>query len=150
MPQWRSPEGKRRRAAYDKAYRAAHPPTGIRLQQKRARARRWRLQHPDRTREDSRRQWLAKTLKRLGLTRAQHEEMSRAQEDVCAGCLRPERRIQLGKTTPLCIDHCHQTGAVRGLLCHGCNSALGYVQDDPATLRRLAEYLERHEMAKTG
>lgn len=41
------------------------------------------------------------------------------------------------------VDHCHRTGLVRGVLCYGCNVALGMVKDSPATLRILAKYLER-------
>jgi len=41
------------------------------------------------------------------------------------------------------IDHDHRTGAVRGILCGNCNKALGYAHDHPATLRALADYLER-------
>jgi hypothetical protein len=44
---------------------------------------------------------------------------------------------------PWHIDHDHQTGRVRGLLCHSCNLALGYVKDDVSLLRRMVSYLER-------
>jgi len=40
-------------------------------------------------------------------------------------------------------DHCHSTGQFRGWLCNSCNCALGFAKDVPATLRALAEYLER-------
>jgi len=43
----------------------------------------------------------------------------------------------------LCVDHCHVTGRVRGLLCTGCNHAIGQVKDRPEVLRKLASYLER-------
>ena len=43
----------------------------------------------------------------------------------------------------LAIDHCHQTGLVRGLLCAGCNTALGLMRDNPSRLRSAADYLER-------
>lgn len=42
----------------------------------------------------------------------------------------------------LMVDHCHTTGAVRGLLCHNCNRALGLLQDDKAAIKRALEYLE--------
>jgi hypothetical protein len=41
------------------------------------------------------------------------------------------------------IDHCHDTGAVRGLLCPNCNSALGHARDDAVRLRALIDYLGR-------
>lgn len=40
------------------------------------------------------------------------------------------------------IDHDHNTGSVRGLLCNNCNMGLGYVADSPDLLEQLAQYLE--------
>lgn len=48
-----------------------------------------------------------------------------------------------GRTDKLCIDHCHATSNVRGVLCAWCNTVLGHAKDDPAVLRRAAEYLEK-------
>ena len=42
------------------------------------------------------------------------------------------------------IDHCHATGVVRGLLCHGCNVTLGNMKDDPEILLKAVEYLRSH------
>jgi hypothetical protein len=41
----------------------------------------------------------------------------------------------------MAIDHSHLTGRVRGLLCKDCNLILGWVQDDPARLRAMADYV---------
>jgi hypothetical protein len=43
----------------------------------------------------------------------------------------------------LAVDHCHETGQVRETLCHGCNSALGMLGEDPRRIRALAEYAEK-------
>jgi len=39
------------------------------------------------------------------------------------------------------IDHCHETGKIRGLLCHSCNLALGHIQDKVEKLEGLITYL---------
>ncbi|MFF1593111.1 endonuclease domain-containing protein [Streptomyces sp. NPDC058286] len=44
----------------------------------------------------------------------------------------------------LCVDHNHTTNAIRDLICTNCNHALGKAKEDPAILRAMAEYLERH------
>jgi hypothetical protein len=48
-----------------------------------------------------------------------------------------------GSTHRLCVDHDHETGRVRGILCHGCNVALGAVKDNIKTLQGLITWLER-------
>jgi hypothetical protein len=42
------------------------------------------------------------------------------------------------------IDHCHAAGHIRGLLCGNCNNGLGRFHDNPAVLRKAAEYIERN------
>lgn len=73
--------------------------------------------------------------RQFGLTPEQYQSLLTKQANVCAGCKRPSNRR-------LAVDHDHETGEVRGLLCHKCNYALGYVNDSPNLLRDLASYVE--------
>ena len=50
---------------------------------------------------------------------------------------------QPAKDTRLAVDHCHETGDVRGLLCAACNTALGLLKDDPDRIVKLLDYLTR-------
>ena len=55
-------------------------------------------------------------------------------EGRCEVCNRPIDK--------LCIDHCHSTNKVRGVLCNNCNTALGLVGDSKETLTKLIQWLE--------
>lgn len=59
--------------------------------------------------------------------------------DVCDLCDTKGRN----RRQEICVDHCHETGRVRGFLCHDCNIAIGKVGDDANLLRRMADYLEK-------
>lgn len=50
----------------------------------------------------------------------------------------------------LCIDHDHDTGELRGLLCSPCNSAIGQLHDDPELVRSALAYLEGGGTWTTG
>ncbi len=82
-------------------------------------------------------------LKKYNITEEQWTAIFISQNGLCAGCLKPETRIVNGTLARLCIDHCHKTGIVRGLLCWHCNLALGYLKDNAQTLRNLAQYIEK-------
>jgi hypothetical protein len=43
--------------------------------------------------------------------------------------------------TKKCIDHCHSTNKIRGVLCNNCNTALGLVGDNIDTLHKMIAYL---------
>ena len=88
--------------------------------------------NPDRTKNND--------LKRMyGITLEEHTKMFENQNGVCAIC----RKSGDGKWKKLCVDHCHTTGKVRGLLCKRCNIALGEVGDNIQTLQSMIEYLQK-------
>lgn len=76
----------------------------------------------------------AERLARYGLSAEDFDRMLVGQAGRCGGCGDP-------LLSPA-VDHDHATGAVRGLLCTGCNTALGSLRDDPVRILRLLAYLE--------
>ena len=52
-----------------------------------------------------------------------------------------------GKRGSFMVDHDHETGEVRGLLCHACNTAIGLLGDSPQRCRAAAEYLDTRPRA---
>lgn len=80
---------------------------------------------------------------KYGLTIDEYDAMAVAQDGRCAICHRVETKRNNGRTQPLSVDHDHETGAVRGLLCSRCNSMLAFFED--LELHAAAtEYLRRH------
>lgn len=82
-----------------------------------------------------------------GLSLDQYYELVGKHGNKCAICKLEETRKsrKLGNIARLCIDHCHKTLNVRGLLCHACNTALGKFKDDINLLKKAILYLEEHE-----
>lgn len=77
--------------------------------------------------------WRVQTL--YGLTKEEYDKL--AQQKNCAICSK-----LFGKDTPL-VDHNHHTGKVRGLLCRPCNSAIGFLHDNPQLCEAAAVYLRK-------
>lgn len=70
---------------------------------------------------------------RYGLTSDQYEALVDESGGLCAICRKTMGRV--------CVDHDHETGRVRGLLCHNCNVGLGLLGDDPIRLQAALNYL---------
>ena len=84
--------------------------------------------------------------KKFGLTIEGYEAMRNSQDARCALCGTNEPNGRVSKHTDeywLHVDHDHETGQVRSLLCANCNTALGKMNDDPHLLRAAADYLDR-------
>jgi hypothetical protein len=98
------------------------------------RSRKHRAANPN----SARNEWLRS---QYGITAAEYDAMLAEQAGVCRICGRPEVRVRQGKVLRLAVDHCHKTGAVRGLLCIDCNTGLARFKDDPELLKAAIAYL---------
>jgi 5-methylcytosine-specific restriction endonuclease McrA len=97
--------------------------------------RKWKSKNPDRER--------VRNLAQFGLTVEQYDAMHEAQGGVCAICKQPETSSRGGKVYRLAVDHNHNTGEVRGLLCFKCNSAMGSFEKRGVPLENVIRFLER-------
>lgn len=125
------------RKEYQKQYRIKHKE---RLD---AYKKEWNIENPDKAKKhqkdyalkntDKRASW--QRLYRYGLTDGMFSEMIEDQNNECKICSRSFEE------TKIFVDHCHDTGSVRGLLCPSCNTALGLIKDDLRWLHKAKIYL---------
>lgn len=106
------------------------PGTRIRVRQRRS--------YPEyacfsKARESPERRRLSRMKLRYGVTEEEYRAAFAAQSGACGIC---------GDAVALVVDHCHESGQVRGLLCRSCNVAIGFLRDSPDRARSAAEYLE--------
>lgn len=81
---------------------------------------------------------MRKRLRRdYGITLEIYFEMLQAQGRACLIC-----RSSFDEINKPHVDHCHTTGAVRGILCRWCNQGLGMFRDEPDRMRQAAIYIE--------
>ena len=90
-------------------------------------------------REQQQEYWLQK---RYGLSPAEYKAMFESQDWKCSICTEP--------LTDAVVDHCHDTGNTRALLCQGCNKALGFFKDNPELMERGAQYVREHRTKAEG
>ena len=76
---------------------------------------------------------------KYGMTLDDYNRMLASQNNKCAICNRKSNNHRQNKH--LDVDHCHTTGKIRGLLCHGCNVGIGSLQDDVELLEKAIDYL---------
>jgi Autographiviridae endonuclease VII len=118
---------------YWKAWRAANKE----IHQKRARD--WAIQNPKKRRRSGKNCELKKL---YGISLVQYEQMIEQQGGKCKIC---------DSLMPIpCVDHCHETGKIRGLLCPRCNGGLGQFGDSRTLLYRAAGYLANFSDNFTG
>lgn len=76
--------------------------------------------------------------KKYNLTLEEYRSMLKRQQYKCAIC---EIDKPAGRQNVFVVDHCHDTGKVRGLLCNHCNTGIGKLNDDIKLLKKAIEYL---------
>lgn len=111
-----------------KQYQQDHPEIGL------ASGRKARKNNPDKT-------YWYHIKYQYGLTKEQYQEMMVQQNNACAICKQSETHIVNGKLRTLSVDHNHDTGQVRKLLCHSCNAALGLLKEDPQIMFEMIKYI---------
>jgi hypothetical protein len=91
--------------------------------------RKWRERNPTYYRDKN-------LMDKYGITVEQYGYLLEAQEGKCAVCGDEMR--------PPCVDHCHRSGKVRGLLCSSCNLGIGKLKDSSDVLAKAAAYVRKH------
>jgi hypothetical protein len=122
------------RKAYMKEYRK---PEERRIKERES-GKQWHKRNPDIEKNGH--------LKRnFNITLDEYNKMLEDQNGVCSICKNQETKVfkKTGKVTDLCVDHCHTTGKVRGLLCWNCNTSLGKMKDSIEHLQNAIDYLKK-------
>lgn len=88
---------------------------------------------------DTAREWRLQNY--YGIGQEDYERMLRVQGGCCAIC----KAVPDPSKKAFAVDHCHETGRVRGVLCHPCNRALGTFKDDLTNIRSTISYLLRFD-----
>jgi Recombination endonuclease VII len=110
---------------------------------------RWGREYYHKSRLRRQKQQAAYVLRKYGLSMDLLEAMLGAQNGRCAICRKGWAECKAAKRVQheamflhyLYVDHDHQSGRVRGLLCNACNTAIGLFEEDPARIGAAAAYL---------
>lgn len=129
------------RGLCSKHYQRAHRDLGYQrrwrarnVERRRAYQRRWYAENREKERLRARD---AKIREKYGLSRADYEAIIARGCEIC------------GSHERICLDHDHETGAIRGPLCDLCNRAIGLLGDEADRARSAGEYLDRHRAPKS-
>ena len=126
----KNPELRAKALEYTRRYAEKYP------ERRAASATAWRAKNQEKVAAQQKRRYERFRLKQYALTTEQHAALLARQSGVCAICHSPDNR-------QLSVDHVHDTGAVRGLLCRRCNLGLGCFGDNAALLEVAISYLQR-------
>jgi hypothetical protein len=108
----------------------------------------WREKYPEKVKETEKKyrekypekikikQRVSALKRNYGITLEEYNTILISQNGKCAIC-------QEEKDETLAVDHNHETGFVRGLLCRHCNHVVGFAKDNITILNRTISYLEK-------
>ena len=88
--------------------------------------------------------------RKYGLSKEEFEALLHKQECKCAICRNPLKVNSGNGGDGPCIDHCHDTGKVRGILCNNCNRGLGMFKDNTEYLTSAISYLREQHGPRTS
>ena len=77
-----------------------------------------------------------------GITLSEYNQLLDKQKGLCYIC----ESHHTSQTRRLHIDHCHNSGKIRSLLCVNCNTALGLLKEDSNRVKKMIEYIEEHKI----
>lgn len=106
---------------------------------KNAAAKQWRKDNPENVEKHLKRMRERAKERKYKITQLEFDKLLKDQKNKCAIC---SNKFKNSKDTH--IDHCHNSSKVRGLLCNGCNIALGQFQDNIQFMENSIKYLENH------
>lgn len=72
----------------------------------------------------------------------EYEKMLKQQNSCCKICNINIETLQNKRKKNFCVDHCHSTGKIRGLLCDSCNKGVGFFNDNTSLLEKAILYLK--------
>jgi hypothetical protein len=95
----------------------------------------WQKDNPEKKKAT----WRKANYNRYGITHQDKLDMVKAQNSKCAICER-----ELDTEFQACVDHCHTTKVIRGILCRNCNVGIGLFKDSLDILKSAQNYLKRY------
>lgn len=103
-------------------------------------AKKWQKDNSERFKVTTTRWRQANVGRKFGLAAGEYDRLLAAQDSKCAICDQPPSGRRLA------VDHCHETGKVRQLLCGSCNRGIGMFKHDAGLLLKAVAYLTLHDL----